>query len=103
MEASPAEACGIITPDSRVVELPNSHPTSPEDAFVITTEDLIDAIYDYVDRTNTDPETLDRSQFVVWHTHPSGLIGPSRGDLRAKIEGFRYLVVTLPGGEATFF
>jgi proteasome lid subunit RPN8/RPN11 len=41
--------------------------------------------------------------FIVWHTHPSGNIGPSKGDMDSKIQGFQYLVVTMPSGEATLF
>ena len=102
-EALPSEACGIITPDLRVVQLPNSHPTSKEDAFVIEAEDLVDAIHDYIVRSGADPENLSRDQFIVWHTHPAGSVGPSRGDIEQKIEGFQYLVVTLPDGPATLF
>lgn len=33
--------------------------------------------------------------FLVWHTHPSGLIGPSPTDMEWKVEGMEYLVVTV--------
>lgn len=103
MEALPAEACGIITPDLQVVELPNCHPTSKEDAFVIDAEDLVDAIAAYIERSGVDPNSLSREHFMVWHTHPSGHVGPSKGDMEHRIEGFQYLVVTLPDGPATVF
>ena len=37
----------------------------------------------------------DAERIAVWHTHPAGNIGPSRGDLQNKRPGIAYLVVTL--------
>jgi len=96
------EACGVITPDSMVVELPNTSP-SPHNSFVIASGDLVSAIEAYVERTGVDPSSLTRAHFIIWHTHPGGVIGPSKGDLRERLEGFQYVVITLPGGEATQF
>lgn len=98
----PNEACGVITPDSMVVLLPNSSP-SPNNSYVIATEDLVNEIEAYVTRSGVDPARLTRAHFMVWHTHPGGVIGPGPGDFRTKLEGFPYLVVTLPGGEAVQF
>lgn len=36
----------------------------------------------------------------LWHTHPSGNVGPSAEDLRHRVEGVSYLVVALPSGLA---
>lgn len=102
-EALPSEACGVITPDLRVVVLPNRHPTSTEDAFVIEAEDLVNAISEYVDRSGVDPASLSRAHFMVWHTHPGGQVGPSKGDYDFKLEGFQNLVVTMPDGPGTVF
>lgn len=99
---APHETCGVITPDSMVIELPNTSP-SPTDAFVITSEDLVNALEAYVIRSGVNPEGLTREHFIIWHTHPGGIVGPSAGDLREKLPGFQYLVVTLPNGEATRF
>lgn len=98
----PNEACGIVTPDSEVTLLPNTS-TSPTDSFVISSEDLVNAIERYVRRTGVNPELLNREHFIIWHTHPGGVVGPSAGDLRERIEGFQYLVVTLPTEEAVQF
>lgn len=35
------------------------------------------------------------TEYLVWHTHPRGLIGPSSEDLRYRVKGVEYLVVTL--------
>ena len=100
---SPMEACGLILPNLRVVRLPNRHPTSPADSYLIEAEDLINVITEFIDEAGVDPAEVNRSHFVIWHTHPSGHVGPSRGDLDNRLEGFQYVVVTLPNGEATMF
>jgi proteasome lid subunit RPN8/RPN11 len=99
--SSPNEACGIVVPkigdDPRtwVHELRNRSP-QPCDSYAI------------------DPVTVDGlladlnaehvfSDVLIWHTHPQGNAGPSRGDLDAKLPGLNYLVVALPYGEAVMF
>lgn len=98
----PNEACGIITPDSVVMKLPNSS-QSPTTSYVIATSDLVNALNEYIERSGAHPSNLPMDCFIVWHTHPAGNIGPSRGDMESKIEGFQYLVVAMPDGEATLF
>jgi proteasome lid subunit RPN8/RPN11 len=102
LAAEPEEACGVLTPDSWVVRLPNVSPR-PLNSFWIDSEDLVNAITEYARRVGLPPSELRREHFIVWHTHPGGVVGPSKGDLRAKLEGFQYLVITLPNGEATIF
>ena len=101
--AAPNEACGIITPDLRVVSLPNVTPTNAESSYAIQSEDLVEAISHYIARAKVDETEVQRAQFMIWHTHPSGYIGPSRGDLDNRASGFQYVVVALPNGEATIF
>jgi len=98
----PLEACGVIPPDQQVVETPNSHPT-PTKAYAIDVEDLGNAILAYVGRSGVHPHDLSREHFIVWHTHPLGSVGPSQGDLDTRVEGFRYVVVSMPQGPATKF
>jgi proteasome lid subunit RPN8/RPN11 len=98
----PNEACGVITPDSMVTLLPNSSP-SPKNSFVIATKDLVNAINEYAERSKVDVSALTREHFILWHTHPGGVVGPSAGDLRERLGGFQYLVVSLPWGEAVQF
>jgi len=101
--AQPIEACGVLTPDSAVVQLPNVSP-KPQDSFWIDSEDLVNALLEYAVKADIDDlSLLRRDWFTIWHTHPGGVVGPSRGDIRNKIEGFQYLVVTLPDGPATLF
>lgn len=99
---SPREAGGIVTPDATVILLPNRS-DSPEDSYVISEEDLVNAVEGWLIRTGIDPEELTRSHFIIWHTHPNGGVGPSRRDMQLKAPGFQYMVVALPNGEATMF
>lgn len=94
----PREACGVILPPDRVFELPNVA-RNPRLAYKVDNEDLIQLI---AERFLAGDE-LSREDLIIWHTHPSGHIGPSQGDMESKAEGFRYLVVALPGGEASLF
>ena len=102
-DAAPDEACGIITPDLRVVSLPNVTPTDSESSYAISGEDLVESIEAYVDRSGVEPQSLTRAQFIIWHTHPSGLVGPSRKDMETRLPDFQYVVVALPNGEAAQF
>jgi proteasome lid subunit RPN8/RPN11 len=97
---APHEACGLITPDSMVVELPNSS-LEPYKAYDIKVDDLVNALNQYIARSHNCQFGPD--DVVVWHTHPAGSIGPSKGDMREKMRGFRYLVVSIPGGQAVQF
>lgn len=88
----PREACGLLLPvpdrlDRRVIELPNRSVGRGE--YEIWSEDAALELrhYDDVD------EELGR--IAIWHTHPSGLVGPSRGDHLYRHPDVPYLVVTL--------
>lgn len=102
-EAAPLEACGLILPNLRVVGLPNNSPLDKASSFAIRGSDLVDAIESYVEEAEIEPSLLTRAHFIIWHTHPSGLVGPSRGDMRERLPDFQYAVVTLPGGVVTHF
>lgn len=96
------EACGVVTPDSMVVKLPNASP-SPTMSYEIRSVDLVEAVCTYADRSGVEIEGLDRSFFIIWHTHPSGFVGPSRRDMQTRLPGFQYAVISLPGGEVVKF
>lgn len=101
-EAAPREACGILSPDLHVTALPNRS-ERPTSSYLVSSDDLVEAIETYLDRSGVNPEALSRGHFIVWHTHPGGLIGPSRGDLDTKVPGFIYYVIAIPSGYATKF
>ena len=89
LERRPIEACGVLLPEpdrSRwLIEMPNRSST-PQNTWSFNLDDFRIGL----DDVNTDFEKL-----TIFHTHPGGNIGPSRTDIRAKIEPFYYLVVAL--------
>lgn len=94
----PKEACGVVipnldmAPDDWVHELTNRS-SNPLNSYEIDSH-TIDALV-------ANPDAW--ADVLVWHTHPSGSVGPSKGDVESKIDGLRYLVVALPRGEAVLF
>lgn len=93
VKEAPKEACGLLFADGTLVELPNRS-DSPTCSFKIEWADARDAL-----------ESLGRSELMqsgvtdvlVWHTHPSGLIGPSTLDVHQKRswQGVQAAVITL--------
>jgi proteasome lid subunit RPN8/RPN11 len=98
LRRSPFEACGIVVPDfgkpadDWVHELDNRS-TDPLTSYEIDTATI--------KQLAEEPETW--SDILVWHTHPKGGVGPSRRDVESKVPGLRYLVISLPRGEAVLF
>ena len=94
----PNEACGVVIPDLNlpaeewVHELANRSP-DPTNSFKIDPTTVNDLL--------VSPELWD--DVLIWHTHPSGHIGPSKGDLAQRHPKLKYLVVALPRGEAVRF
>lgn len=85
----PNEACGVILSDGRVVELPNvSH--LPEDSYTMRSEDM-EAVL--IEKANP-LEHVVHEDFVVWHTHPRGQVGPSPADMHTRVPHIQYLVVS---------
>jgi proteasome lid subunit RPN8/RPN11 len=73
-----------------VVEIENKA-KNPLDSFEFTTKELREALEEWFS------EAKDQNPFdlVLWHTHPSGGVGPSRTDIQQKIAGVVHLVVAL--------
>jgi proteasome lid subunit RPN8/RPN11 len=88
LQQAPNEAAGIILTDGTVVEMSN-HSNSPHNTFELNLADITSAI---------EKET-DTSNLILWHSHPSGGIGPSRIDLRQKTAFPYHLVLSLVEGE----
>lgn len=98
---APNEACGVLLPPPgdtfrfrahhrQVIELPNrSH--SPRDSYEIHGGDLLIELAEWLESVD---ETT-KNSLAVWHTHPSGSVGPSRGDLTHKLDDLTYLVVSM--------
>jgi proteasome lid subunit RPN8/RPN11 len=96
-EGSPIECCGIYTLAGEVFCVRNVS-ESPHDSYVMDKEQVVELFESRKDLIDNLEKTVG-----VWHTHPKGLIGPSREDLHTKVEGLNYLVVTIPTGEAVVF
>lgn len=100
---APSEACGLILPPvgdtaerpgigSRVIELPNRS-MNPRDEYELWGDDATLAIEHWVGRAGVTQTHMD--SIVVWHTHPGGTVGPSRGDLDHRPQDLSMVVVTL--------
>lgn len=97
LQRQPYEACGVILPMGEVREIRNC--VIEVGRFYMQGIDLADTIYEWVDEKL--PEGVEELECIVWHTHPNaGSVGPSRDDLNARWDGGKFLVVTLPNGEA---
>lgn len=80
----PQEACGVITPSGEVIELPN-RAEDPTDGYALYPEDWANLWQQWA------------TDLLIWHTHPSGWVGPSRRDMQYRNPDINYLVVTLDG------
>lgn len=102
MQSRPKEACGVIVPelatppDQWVVQMINRADT-PETEYKISSA----TVKQLLDDMTSAQRVWDN--VIIWHTHPSGMVGPSRGDMHSRIEGLTYLVVSLPNGEAVTY
>lgn len=87
---APIEAAGFVFPGDRLIELANRSHT-PTTNFEFEPEDVMLAIQAaQLDLTDEDWEDA-----VFWHTHPGGMIGPSKVDLDNRLGPITHLVVTL--------
>lgn len=89
LDRAPNEACGVIA-GRAVLEIENLS-ESPHDSYMVEGRQIVESL-----RIGG----FENDEIIIWHTHPSGFVGPSEGDLRTRIEGLHYLVVSLPNGEA---
>jgi proteasome lid subunit RPN8/RPN11 len=98
MAKMPYEACGVVIPDldtppdQWVRELCNRSP-DPLNSYKIDPQTVADILLN--------PQVWD--DVLIWHTHPSGHVGPSKDDMRQRDPRLKYLVVSLPRGEAVRF
>lgn len=97
LERYPNEACGVLLPTprghgaaSQVVELPNRSLTH-HDSYQIYPSDIHITLEEWIE----DSTVEDVGKMAVWHSHPGGNVGPSAEDMKMKVEGLQYLVVTL--------
>lgn len=90
-------------PNGQVYETRNIS-DNREDSYAMNTEEVVEVTADWLStRTKKETEDFAQDSVLVWHTHPSGHIGPSAEDLAAKQGRIRYLVVSMPDGPAVMF
>lgn len=101
-ERAPHECCGLIASrigqsdlEGDVLELANES-LEPWDSYELSAEAMRSALSNWFDAVDS-ADLASGYQLLVWHTHPSGRAGPSQGDLRSRVPGVKYLVVTLDG------
>lgn len=104
LHRAPAEACGLLTDTPRlladgrrthVIELPN-RTLYTSGQYVIDAADVRLAMEDHEEV----------GEMAVWHTHPSGHVGPSQGDAdnRPALDIQLFVVALTPDGPvATWF
>lgn len=103
---SPREACGLLLTrhdaGPRIVEVPN-RASDPTHDVIMDGPDLQMALAELIGGHPYEGNL--QADLVLWHTHPSGNVGPSRTDMKMKrqLGDIRCLVVSLPGGEAAQF
>lgn len=96
-DAMPREAVGLLWAPpgdvERVIPLVN-HSETPERSYAVRVDELVDAFELATGERITE---IDHTQLTLWHSHPSGGVGPSRGDMveRAKTPLLRCMVISV--------
>lgn len=95
LQSRPREACGIVVRRSN------------ERYFVWQMPNFAEGRTEYVIDSAMVAATVSEETFYnntwVWHTHPGGQVGPSRGDIESQQLGVQYMVMTLPRGEVFWY
>lgn len=95
--ALPEEAVGLLweAPGEQVMVIPlANHSELPETSYAVRVDELVTA---FELATGRDIVTTEPEHLTLWHSHPSGLVGPSRGDMRerSKVALLAHMVVTV--------
>lgn len=106
----PQEAVGLMLPlphgGAWVTELPNSS-DEPEDTATLASGAILEGVERWFDHLAAEnlpvPPKPGEVEIVVWHTHPSGHVGPSRVDMqqRRNYPAIACLVIPMPDGPVT--
>ncbi|MGH9339839.1 MAG: hypothetical protein ACRD1R_09690 [Acidobacteriota bacterium] len=106
VEAMPREIGGFICPDGTIFWLTNE--AEEEQQWLVSADQLHHA---FNGGNGLRELGFDYTDILVWHTHPSGFIGPSRQDLESRrdpeVADFwkdtAYATISLPGGEVVLY
>jgi len=99
-ETAPNEACGLWIPATNIQ---GTHDlwlvdNIAEDPLKSYKMDMVD-VSQLMERHNITGPGEFYEQVIVWHTHPSGMVGPSKGDIDASMFNVKYMVMTIPSQE----
>lgn len=101
-QAMPREAVGLVweSPGSPVGHLRlRNISDAPESSYTVSVADVITG-FEAVSGLNIVEAIHEGTIITLWHSHPSGLVGPSRGDMREKVsEGLTYMVIAVTHGD----
>ncbi len=93
----PQEAVGLLW-ESPGNEVGHRHlaniSADPEHSYEVNVSELI-AKYEAATGRDILQSMDEGTMFTLWHSHPSGLVGPSRGDMRERQDALAYMVVTV--------
>lgn len=96
-EALPQEAVGLLWEQPGhapgVTRLRNIS-EDPEHSYAVNVSEMREAFEAESGRdivTAIDEGCL----LTLWHSHPSGQVGPSRGDMRERLDGLQYMVISV--------
>lgn len=83
----PAGRAAIVVPLLNVSE-------DPESSYEV---DVLDIQAEFRRETGQRIEEVvtEDDHLTLWHSHPSGVVGPSRRDMQLKEEGLRYMVISV--------
>ncbi|WNO27779.1 hypothetical protein SEA_HUWBERT_27 [Microbacterium phage Huwbert] len=87
-DALPNEVGGVIVREREVHVLRN-HSEHPHDEFLFYLSELKNLVLDL-----GIPLSRVEEDVILWHTHPAGLIGPSRKDMQNRTPLKHHLVLT---------
>lgn len=86
---SPLETGGVLL-KGELLELPNQAPMDERtDRYLI-----------YLGHLETVIGDASVDDVLFWHTHPGGMVGPSKMDMEGRLERFQYMVVALTENDA---
>lgn len=89
LRRAPVEAVGLLI-DDEILELPNRADNGTSN-FSFVPEDIAIAI----ENARIDIELIHWEDVILWHSHPSGGVGPSRTDMRHKVPRVQHMVLTI--------
>jgi len=95
------EAVGLLyrpPGEAEIVVALDNLSDEPQSSYAISTASITEALKLCA---GDDWTSVSEQDLVVWHSHPSGLKGPSLRDMRTKIPGLRYAVVVMDADDLT--